>query len=372
MAVAKTVLGSESVETSDAAFVVLSCNSPAGRQTWLNIWNSWPGKEVFAHPDYVKLFAGTSDIPVCAAMRTAKGGGILFPAILRHLNIEPWARLDKTVYDLITPYGYGGAFAWSVDEACARAFWSDWDHWIHENNIVSSFARLSLFPDQILQFPGDVEIKQSNVVRSLAMDEGAIWRDYEHKVRKNVNRALREGIEIELDESGQRIEEFISVYYSTMDRNRASERYYFSEQFFRQMIHELAGHFVFFHALKSKKVISTELVLISDDYVYSFLGGTLEETFQCRPNDLIKHKIIEWGKRNGKKGFVLGGGYSGRDGIFRYKLSFAPAGEVPFRVGKKIHNVNLYERLVQMREEWDVSRNAGMNPDADYFPKYRA
>lgn len=353
-------------------FQILDYNSHSERRTWLSIWESWAGREIYAHPDYVRLFAKASEHPICAAMINANGGGILYPLILRPLNVEPWTTPGTDVYDVVTPYGYGGAFEWATNQENANAFWTGLENWIKGKNVVSSFARLSLFSDQILAFPGDIEVRQSNVVRSLDLDDDALWRDYAHKVRKNVKRALHEKIEIEFDDDGQQLDSFLQIYYSTMDRNNASERYYFSESFFRQMIAALAGNFAFFHAIKSGKIISTELVLLSDKYIYSFLGGTLREAFQFRPNDLIKHRIIEWGRANGKKGYVLGGGYEGRDGIFRYKLSFAPNGEVPFRVGKKIHNLNLYQQLVGMREEWERSRNGLWNPNPEYFPKYRA
>jgi hypothetical protein len=354
------------------SFEILGYESGITRQKWLEMWNAWPGREVFAHPEYVKLLAGPGDCVVCAAMGTRDGGGILFPLILRPLCAELWAKSAGNIFDAVSPYGYGGAFAWRCNDEDAKQFWTHWNRWITEKQIVASFARLSLFPDQILAFPGNIEFKQSNVVRSLDLDEDALWRDYAHKVRKNVKRALQEGVQIEYDDCGARINEFVRIYHETMDRKSALSGYYFPESFFREMIAKLSGSFAFFHAIKSGVLVSTELVLLSEFHMYSFLGGTVAEAFRFRPNDLIKHSIINWGRRNGRKSFVLGGGYEGLDGIYRYKLSFAPGGDVAFYVGTQIHDASLYEQLVRAREEWELLQGNAWNPTPGYFPKYRA
>jgi len=352
-------------------FEVLNFATPAGHVKWLDLWNSWSGHEVFAHPHYVKLFAGPFDQIMCATALTGNGG-ILYPFILRPLSTEPWFNASDNLWDLSTPYGYGGAFAWSITDRDCLVFWRNMEKWVGEHRVVSSFARLSLFPDQIIPFHGEVELKAPNVVRTLDLDEENLWRDYAHKVRKNVNRARREGITIELAENGNRLEDFLRIYLSTMDRRGASRGYYFPRDFFYGIIEELKGQFAFFHALKSGVVVSTELVLISANHVYSFLGGTQLEAFECRPNDLIKHEIIEWSRKIGKKAFVLGGGYEVRDGIFLYKLSFAPRGERPFCVGTKIHDSEAYEKLLLLRRNWELSMGKLWNPKPGYFPIYRA
>jgi len=231
---------------------------------------------------------------------------------------------------------------------------------------------LSLFPEQIASFDGEVLDNAPNVVRFLDMDENALWRDYAHKVRKNVNRARASGLRIEIDETGKRLDEFIQIYHDTMQRRNANAGYYFPRDFFEQICLNLNSQFVFFHALSGNMVVSTELVLISARYVYSFLGGTKEEFFDQRPNDLLKHHIILWGRENGKRAFVLGGGYGGPDGIYRYKLSFAPRGEIKFRTGRIIFDQQAYEKLVAMRREWEQQQGRVWVPRPDFFPMYRS
>jgi len=344
---------------------------PAERTDWIVCWQAWPGREVFAHPAYVRLFARPTDRSMCAAFSTDHGGA-LFPFLLRPLAIEPWAETDEASWDLVTPYGYGGAFAWNCTEEESRTFWEQFQAWTEANGVVASFARLSLFAEQQLPFAGEVTVDRLNVVRGLELTPDELWHDFEHKVRKNVNCAKRSDLRVEIDPTGRRIEEFLNVYHSTMQRRGATDGYYFPREFFASVVRELPGQYVFLHVLQGPQVVSTELVLVSAEHLYSFLGGTLAESFAQRPNDLLKHEAILWGRAAGKRAYVLGGGYEGEDGIYRYKKSFAPNGSKPFCVARHVHDPAAYDRLVERRRHWEASRGQAWTPKAGYFPQYRA
>jgi lipid II:glycine glycyltransferase (peptidoglycan interpeptide bridge formation enzyme) len=229
-----------------------------------------------------------------------------------------------------------------------------------------------LFPDQLASFDGDVVEDRPNVVRSLGLDVAAIWRDYAHKVRKNVKRARSLNLRVVLDERGEHLDEFLQLYYSTLDRRQAESNYYFPREFFERLCSSLKSQFVFFHVFSGGAVVSTELVLVSQHNIYSFLGGTREEAFEMRPNDLLKHELILWGKRAGKRAYVLGGGYAIRDGVYRYKLGFAPSGAVPFRTGHIVFDPVAYDQLVEARRAWESDQCRPWQPRAGYFPAYRA
>ncbi|MCD4728426.1 MAG: GNAT family N-acetyltransferase [Pirellulales bacterium] len=344
---------------------------PAEAADWLACWQAWPGREVSAHPGYVSLFARPADRVVCATMSEA-GAGVLFPFLLRPLDVEPWTESGETACDLVTPYGYGGAFAWNCDAEQANTFWERFQAWAKTQHVVSSFARLSLFPDQQLPFAGEVTVDRQNIVRDLAPTPEELWKDFEHKVRKNVNRAKRSGLTVEIDESGRRIEEYLAIYYATMERREAAGGYFFPREFFEQLVHDLPGQFVFFHVLDSGQVVSTELVLVSAENMYSFLGGTLADSFAKRPNDLLKYEAMLWGRQSGKRTFVLGGGYAENDGIYRYKKSFSPIGSKPFRVARKIYDTAAYYRLLEHRRLQETNNDPAWTPKAGYFPVYRA
>ncbi len=281
---------------------------------------------MYAHPGYVSLYEDGATRARCAAWRSDEGC-VLYPFLLRDLRGEPFG-VDAA--DVITPYGYGGAFFWGADrDAVAAGFWPVFDGWAAEQPVVSELVRAD-----------------------------ALWMDCEHKVRKNVKRARRAGVKIEFDPTGERLDDFLRLYDHTLQRRDAPERYRFPREFFER----LPDQRVYVHALHGDDVVSSELVLLSEHNAYSFLGGTESEAFELRPNDLLKWELILWAKEAGKRRFVLGGGYGSDDGIFRYKRSFAPHGLVPFFVGRRVLEPELYRALTE---------RLGVAGERAFFPAYR-
>ena len=354
--------------------MVWDAGDQKGSESWISHWESWSGREVYAHPNYVRLFSDKACRALCAAWRSNQGC-VLYPFLLRDIAAEPFfGEAPTQAVDIVTPYGYGGPFCWGEADPhdLADRFWPDFFEWAARQPIVSEFIRFTLFPRDVLGYPGEREEKLTNVVRNLDIDEEMLWMDYEHKVRKNVQKARRSGVQVEFDPSGERLDEFLKIYSGTMDRREANKGYYFPRRFFESLQDGLHGQFAYFHALHEGKVVSTELVLVSTESVYSFLGGTSGEAFDLRPNDLLKHEIILWARKNGKHRFVLGGGYTSEDGIFRYKKSFAPSGCVPFYVGRRVLNPYLYKTLVDSKRWWAREEGREWEPHPGYFPEYRA
>jgi hypothetical protein len=351
------------------SYRVLDEARPTDRAEWLRLWRAWPEQEPTAHPAFVALFARPGDRAVCL-VTGGEASGVLFPLVLRPLGVEPWAAPGETRWDAVSPYGYGGPFAWGGGPR--DGFWDAAEHWLRGAGVVTAFARLSLFPDELLPFRGEVVDNAPAVVRRLDLDGEAIWQDYAHKVRKNVNAARRAGLSFEIDVEGRRLDDFLAIYESTMDRRQAGDGYYFSREFFETILREMPGSCLLAHVLDAGRVVSTELVLRSATRLYSFLGGTLADAFEKRPNDLLKHEVGAWGRGAGLRAYVLGGGYAGTDGIFRYKLAFAPSGEVPFRVGCWVLDSGATSALIETRRASELAGGNDWSPRPGFFPAYRA
>jgi hypothetical protein len=128
-----------------------------------------------------------------------------------------------------------------------------------------------------------------------------------------------------------------------MKRNSANEYYYFNYEYFKNITTYLGNKAIFYFVSFEKRLISCELVLTNGYNSYSFLGGTDSDYFHFRPNDFLKHFIINDLKTHGGNNFCLGGG---SEGIFRFKKTFSKTGVVDFYIGKGIHNPNVYDNVV--------------------------
>jgi hypothetical protein len=364
--------GAEIPSFATEMFMVWDAAIEEDRRAWIHAWESWPQREVFAHPGYAELFSGDTDRVLCAT-RLSGDGGILYPFIYRALPDGLSIGPDLAgAADITTPYGYGGPYAWGTgDLTVQEEFWAEFHDWAGANGVVAEFIRFDLSPEATLEYPGVKVARSRNIVRSLDLDDDAMWMDFEQKVRKNVKKALRSGVTIEVDESGEHLSQFLTLYHGTMERRDAADGYYFPRDFFESIHRELPGQFAYFHAYLNGAIVSTELVLVSERSVYSFLGGTDSSAFAFRPNDLLKHEVIRWARGRAKDWFVLGGGATPEDGIERYKRSFAPDGAVDFFTGQRVLAPTTYEELVAERKSQLASLGIPWPDATSFFPAYR-
>jgi hypothetical protein len=349
-------------------FRVFDGSTDDDKATWLRLWQRWPNREVSACPDYAQMLAPPNQQVMCASLETAFGG-VLYPFLLRPIAELPWVRGERG-WDLVTPYGYGGPFAWGIEPQDSEAFWRGMNYWLQDHEVVCSFARLSLFPDTQVKFDGDVRTDQPNVVRSLDLSADDLWSDYEYKVRRNVNRARSNGLTVEVSLGRDLVTRFAEVYLETMARRGAHDWYRFSAEFLDAFGERLGDQVGWVVAFDRGRAIAGEMVLFSATTAYSFLSGTKADSFKLRPSDLVKHETFLWARSLGKVRYVLGGGVEPYDSIYDFKRSFAPRGIVPFRVASKVHDIDRFERLVKLRESW---KGVHVDPGArGFFPPYRA
>jgi len=344
-------------------------SSGTDRVTWMRAW-TLTGREPFAHPGYLELFSPPGDEAVCALLETPEGVWML-PLLLRRLDSESWAR-DSEYRDATSPYGYGGPYGDGANPP--DELWDLLMAWMAQHQVVSMFGRLALevpVPGRLPKGAG-VDGGTSNVVVDLTRPSDEQWRHYEHKVRKNVNKAQRAGLRAEVLSSFTDLEEFWRLYEATMDRRGALPWYHFGLDFFASLTDTLAGSYRAAEVRDSDgRLVSAELVLCSDSHLYSFLGGTLTEAFPQAPNDLLKHSVIEDGRAAGRTGYVLGGGYAEDDGIYRYKKAFDPTGQVPFHRLTLVVDQAAYDALTVMRLSHERSTDPLVSLDDRFFPAYR-
>ena len=100
-----------------------------------------------------------------------------------------------------------------------------------------------------------------------------------------------------MDEEGKHLDDFLRIYYGTMERSDAEQQFYFKKSFFEELMS--MDNAVMFHVRFEDKIISTELVIYGAENCYSYLGGTDSEYFYTRANDFLKFEIIKWAKIRG-------------------------------------------------------------------------
>ncbi|HJV84470.1 MAG TPA: GNAT family N-acetyltransferase [Noviherbaspirillum sp.] len=356
----------------------LNLDDGAERAVYEKYWEESEHQRPHDHPGFLELVRPEHYQPAAVVCQHEEGARIIYPFFHCSVNsFLPFREVGQSWRHLVSPYGYGGALFEGKAEhmpAASQAFEFLFSQELKERHFVSEFVREDIFPERLAcRTQGEVE-QQPNVLVRLDRAPDDIWSNYKHAVRSNVNRARKSGLRVEFDQSGVHLASFLEIYYQTMTRRSAASSYYFSAERFRQLAFSLGKRkaTMYVHVYDQDQIVSSELLLLSHDTIYSFLGGSLASAFAKRPNNLLKHEVILWGGRNGYKWLVLGGGVAPGDELFRFKQSFDPGHVAPFTVRRIVHDPDAFGFLEEVRRRHEHRNGRCWQPAPGFFPQYLA
>lgn len=327
--------------------------------------------EPYCLVDYIDIFSSGLENLICFSFVSVNKSHIIMPGYLNPIVIDG----EKTEYfDFITPYGYSGPFlSENTNEEDLDEFWKNVDNWYLNHNVVTEFIRFNLFGNR-LNYSGNSFVTMLNI-KGKIVDEEEQWKEFDHKVRKNVKKAIKENLSCKvfyLDIPEDKVLEFYEIYIQTMKRTGANDSFLYPFTQFQRFLNDNRQYAAICSVYLENVVVSSELLLVSKAAIYSFLGGTNERYFDKRPNDFLKFEAINWARSNGKKFYVLGGGYGFEDGIFRYKKSFFPSDVVNYYTGRKLINSSIYNEIIEKANVFR-SKNGLLKldlEDTSFFPLY--
>jgi len=331
-------------------------------------WNM----NVYYSIEHLKYFTETNQSVKYFTFNKNNKSIIVLPLIFRKIEIKDE---NESYYDVVSPYGYSGPLLkQEVSKDDIIEFWKQVDLWYKENNVISEFIRFSL-DNNHTQYSGKLIPSLSNIRGNLLIDFEDQWELFLPKVRNNYRRATQNSLKFKLFDKAEINKDIITVFYEiytdTMKRNKASQFYFFSIDYFENLI--LGNPNVFSIAISyfEDKPVSVELIINYLGTIYAFLGGTNSEYFSIRPNDFLRVEIIKWAINMNKKYYILGGGMKDGDGLHKYKKSLFPKDkEVIFYTGRKVINQELYDKLCET--SCNTYKSIHKNDlDNYFFPYYR-
>ena len=298
---------------------------------------------------------------------------ILMPIILTLIESNLFEN-NQTYMDATSPYGFNGPlFNNNINDFSLMLFWKNVDNWYKKNNVVTEFIRFNL-DFNYKNYTGNLISTLNNVVGQLGSFE-IIWNNFKQKVRNNYRKAESNNLKIKFFKNelitADILSDFYNIYIDTMERNKATGNYFYSKEYFEDLINYKQNNILITMVYFEDKAISTELIIINHKTMYSYLGGTLNNYFEFRPNDFLKIEVIKWGLENNMNFYALGGGRKNNDGLYQYKKAFFPKdNNVVFYTGRKVINENVYNILIKdLSLDQEQIENLVIDSSL-YFPYY--
>ncbi len=278
---------------------------------------------------------------------------------------------DEKCFDLTTPYGYGGPLfkIQTNDEAkiknSIKSFYNEYESYCNEQNYVCEFIRFHPIYKNWGFFNNYIEEIYSNdvIIIDLSSSVEEIRMGFNKHKRQQIKKSINKNCTIKIidDPSEHEIANFLDLYNKTMDKNKASKKYYFSKSLITDHFTILKNHCILIYANLNSEIIGGSLFIYNKDIMNYHLSGTISINgiFQ---SDLILWEAIKLAKEKGLKYFHFGGGRGKNDGLYQYKRGFSKI-TFPFYYGKIIFNQIKYDELIKLNPKSSESEN--------YFPAYR-
>ena len=274
-----------------------------------------------------------------------------------------------TYYDIITPYGYGGPIIERVNgdkKKLLEEYEKSFSKYCENNNIVSDFVRFHPIINNAEDFKDIYEVCyiRNTLGTNLKISDDPISDEFSKSCRKTIRQVLKKGITFNVIEDVKDFEEFKRIYYLNMDRKKATDYYYFNDEYFNLMDKYFHKNLIQMQAIYNNKVIAEGLYFVYNKTIHAHLSGTDTEYLYLSPAYILKYGTAIWGKQHGYELIHYGGGTSNSedDPLYIFKKKFSQNTEFKFYIGKKIWNSKIYDELCQKSD---------IKICDDFFPAYR-
>jgi len=267
--------------------------------------------------------------------------------------------IDDGFYDLETAYGYGGFYTNSSDNDFLTKAFCAYEKKCKDENIIAEFIRFHPFNTFPLLHSNYLDFNTYDrdiVVVDLSED---ILSAYRSKVRNTIKQAYSK---VEVKESNN-LDTFMLLYQKTMQKNNASEFYFFKQSLFDKLYN--IDNVSLYEVIFDNEIVAMGFFMEGKDFMHYHLSANSDMSYKLNANYALLYALSEIAKKKKKKYFILGGGAtpSSDDALLKFKKKFSNKIK-PFYIAGKIYNKDVYDRYIKLWEEQSQE-------DIKYFSKYR-
>jgi sugar O-acyltransferase (sialic acid O-acetyltransferase NeuD family) len=309
---------------------------------------------------------------------------LAWPYLLRRIGAVGEHGLSG-LRDVTSAYGYVGPLACgcSEDDAFLGEAWKALVQFWRNQDVVCVFTRFHPLlrnhrlaerfasSDPTLGTSRGLSSMGQTVAIDLLSPVQEVWDKYKRPLRQHIRRAERLGLVSTPDPAWNRLDDFMRLYYSTMQRNRATPFYFFPTEYFQRLRCALGVHGSLMVTCSGDQVASAGLLIEYGGIVTAHLAASDDAFHEVSPCKILLHDASLWARQRGNRLFHIGGGRGAKadDPLFRFKAEFSEQHH-PFFTGRWILDEERYGLLTdrQVRK----AAEAGCEFDREYFPAYRA
>lgn len=283
-------------------------------------------------------------------------------SIKRPINVIGNLAISDGFFDLESVYGYGGILTNTTDKKFIDRAMTQYIEKCQSENIIAEFFRFHPFNFFSESFPDyfDMHVYDRDIVWiDLSVSSDDRWKDYSTTTR-NILRKCKKSLSFN---RAYDVKDFLRLYVKTMDRHNASDFYYFTDEYYKNLL-EIDG-VELYEVKMGESILGSALFIFSEEYVYYHLSANDADAKSFNANYHMLESAFALAKERGKRFFILGGGVGSdnNDSLLAFKRKFSKLTR-PFYICGKVYNEEAYVKYVSIWEK-QTSENK------KYFLKYR-
>jgi hypothetical protein len=305
-------------------------------------------QDIYFTQEYYQLYEDLGDGKAQCFVFERDGEIALYPYLLNSIN-ELGFDLGQKYFDIQGAYGYNGVISSSYEADFISFFFSAFNEYVFNNNIVAEFVRFHpIIKNHIFSVNMDVIEDRETTVLDLTKDYDFIWNSCYSGINRNmIRKAIKNNISISISNLDSDYQLFFDIYLQTMKNIGVEKYYYFSEKYFMNIKRLLLNNHKLILAKKNNEVICAMILMVRGKFAHYHLLGRKKEFSNTGVNNLILDEAIKIAIHENCAIFHFGGGATKakNDTLLKFKSNFSK-NRLTFYVGKKIHNLKIYNEII--------------------------
>jgi lipid II:glycine glycyltransferase (peptidoglycan interpeptide bridge formation enzyme) len=140
---------------------------------------------------------------------------------------------------------------------------------------------------------------------ALSSDSNQIYSSFRDSTRRNIKKAVREGVTVALRSSAESVEEFYRLNCETRrEHGLPPQPYFFFKNLFNHIISQNLG-LVALATYNGRNIAGAVYLHSREDTIYKY-GASLKSYRHLRPNNLIMWEAIKWYSQSGHRKLSFG------------------------------------------------------------------
>lgn len=336
------------------------------KHEWSRVLDEMDKYDFYHTYDYHSFSKGEEDVPILIVYK--KGGvQVAIPLLVRSIN-------DTYYKDATSVYGYAGPLSANISEDFnISSFHILLHEFLYENNIVTIFSRLNPFissQDFVLNGLGEVRSTGKVVFIDLTEDLEVQRHHFNKTTKLHCNRTQKH-CTVRVASSQKEVSTFIDIYYRTMQRVGADSYYFFSEEYFYNLLNssEFKAEVVLCSYDETQEILGGALFVTKNGIVQYHLSATNHRYEHIYPTTFIIDEMRKRATQEGCSVLNLGGGKgSTEDSLYSFKSGFSKDYK-EFKTWRWVVNPEVNQELISRHESYNSPNFSQFS--TKFFPVYR-